>query len=274
MNKKLIFPPLIGTILIALAIIFFPSSLLVYRNLAIAIIFVVMLIPTVLFFNRGIKVQKEKDQKFLEFIRDLSEGVKSGTPITQTILNLKNRDYGALSPHIIKISNQVTMGIPLTGVLENFALETKSGLIQRSVNLISEANRSGGEIATILSSVVLSVNQTENIEKERRSAIFNLVVQGYIIFSIFIIIILILEFFLMPMVQGLGPTKDMNVEIEVGEDIDFAQPLFFLLITQSLFSGLVIGRIAEGKLLAGVKHSFILVSLALLLSTLANVIFG
>jgi hypothetical protein len=38
--------------------------------------------------------------------------------------------------------------------------------------------------------------------------------------------------------------------------------------------GLVVGKLAEGKLKAGLKHSFILITIALLISTGARVFLG
>lgn len=274
MKKMNIIGPVIGVLIIIMSILFIKSSSI--RNLVIVLTVVIMAIPPIISYTKSLREQREKQQKFLEFVRDILENVKSGTPISKSIINIKNRDYGALSPHVQKLANQIAIGIPLTMCLETFAQETKNPVISRSISLISEANRSGGEINTILGAVASSVNQTEIIQKERRAAIFNLVVQGYIIFFVFIIIILVLEFFLLPLVKDLGPIKDLNVEINTRTDNSdvFAQANFFLLIVQSLFSGLVIGKISEGKISAGIKHSFILVSLALVLSGLARIIFG
>ncbi len=273
MKKTAAIPLVIGAIVIVLSLIFL-KDLSAIRNLVIVISLIFMIVPTVVSFNKDIKMQKEKEQKFLEFVRDIVENVRAGTPISNAIINIRNRDYGALKNHVIKLANQVYMGIPLTIAFETFARESKSPVISRSISLIAEANRSGGEMNTILSSVASSVNQTETIQKERRAAISNLIVQGYIIFLVFILIVLVLQFFLMPLIDGIGPMKDLNIEVSAKENIDFSKSLFFLLITQSFFSGLVIGKISEGKLSAGVKHSFILVSLSLILSTLGEVIFG
>jgi flagellar protein FlaJ len=53
-----------------------------------------------------------------------------------------------------------------------------------------------------------------------------------------------------------------------------ANSFLFLLMTQGLFAGLVIGKIAEGSIKAGIKHSIILIVLAFLISTGAQAIFG
>jgi hypothetical protein len=44
-----------------------------------------------------------------------------------------------------------------------------------------------------------------------------------------------------------------------------------LLLFQGFFAGLVIGKISEGTIKSGLKHSFVLVAVALLISTGANI---
>jgi hypothetical protein len=51
-------------------------------------------------------------------------------------------------------------------------------------------------------------------------------------------------------------------------------PMFVTIIVQSFFAGLVIGKISEGTLWAGVKHSFILIAITLLVVTGARVLFN
>lgn len=62
-----------------------------------------------------------------------------------------------------------------------------------------------------------------------------------------------------------------NSALTVGQ---LSNPLFYLLIVQGLFAGLVIGQITEGNLKSGIKHSFILAVAAFLIATGARVIFG
>ena len=124
----------------------------------------------------------------------LVENVRSGTPISKSILNVRKKDFGALNPHVNKLANQIALGIPIQTAFETFGRDLNSQTISRAITIISESEKAGGQIETILDSVVKSVSQIEKLRKERRSAIYNLVVQGYIIFFIFIIIILIMEF--------------------------------------------------------------------------------
>ena len=58
------------------------------------------------------------------------------------------------------------------------------------------------------------------------------------------------------------------------DSLDFAKPFLLLLLAQGFFAGLVIGKISEGRIKYGLKHSFILVALAWLISTGANLVLG
>jgi len=220
--------------------------------------------------------QREKEEKFLAFSRDLVESVKSGTPISKSIIQLRTRNYGALTQHIQKMANQLSLGFTLNQALNNFAMDTKSKVISRAVGLISEAERAGGKIESILDSVSKSVNQIENLRKERKAAVSNLVTQGYMIFIVFIVIMLVLEFKILPLVSDLGGGEMGNLEVQIEQITpeQFSMPLFVMLLVQSTFAGLVIGKISEGSIKAGIKHSFILLAITLLVTTGAKAFFG
>ena len=53
-----------------------------------------------------------------------------------------------------------------------------------------------------------------------------------------------------------------------------ANQFLYLLVTQGFFAGLAIGKLTEGSVRNGIKHSFILAFLAFLISTGANSVFG
>ncbi len=218
--------------------------------------------------------EKEKDEKFLEFSRNLVESVKTGTPISRSIINIRDKDYGVLNPYVRKLVNQISLGIPVKDALSTFARDVNSRTVIRSVELIREAEQAGGNIENILESVSKSVAEIETLRKERRAAIYNLVVQGYIIFVIFIIIMLVMQYKIIPMTSeitsagALGDESQIKVSaMALGE---ISTIFISLLLAQGLFTGLVIGKLAEGSLKAGIKHSFILMALAYLISAAAR----
>lgn len=260
-----------GFVIILIAFLLFFGDKLMYFFLVVGII--ISLIPFVVSLVEKQNIQREKEEKFLAFSRDLVENVKSGIPISKGIVTLKNRNYGSLSPHVLKLANQVVLGIPLEKAFSVFAKETKSPVISRAVDLISEAEKAGGRIETVLESVAKSVNQIEILRKERKAAVSNLVTQGYIIFMIFIIIMLVLEFKILPLVSDLSSAEGLSIRTTNVDAGQFSRPLFVMILVQSLFAGLVIGKISEGGIKKGIRHSFILVAITLLITTGAKALF-
>jgi len=264
---------IVAGVLVAVgSFVVFGGNRLLYFLLVISLL--IMALPFAISFLMRQSKQKEKEEKFLEFTRDLVENVRSGTPISKSIVNLRGRNYGTLSPHINKLANQLSMGIVLTKAFEVFSGETKSPVISRAVSLISEAERAGGKIDTILDSVARSVNQIEQLKKERKYAVSNLVTQGYLIFLVFIVIMLVMEFKILPLVSDLQGGEGLSVGVSNVDPDKFSMPLFVMLLVQSFFAGLVIGKISEGTVGSGFKHSFILIALTLLVTTGARALFS
>lgn len=231
------------------------------------------------------KQTAEKEVMFLEFSRGLVESVKAGTPISKSIFNIKNKNYGSLNSHVEKLANQISLGIPLKTAFETFARDIRSPTITRSVNIISEAEKAGGKIDDILEAVVKSVSQVEKLRKERKAAMYTLVVQGYIIFLIFIVIMLVMQFYILPIASEMGSQMGDISSTGLGNfggltggqratPEQMARPFLWLLICQGFFAGLVIGKLSEGNMKAGLKHSFILLVIAFLIQTGANLFFG
>jgi hypothetical protein len=70
---------------------------------------------------------------------------------------------------------------------------------------------------------------------------------------------------------GASATSSSSSSFSVQE---ISNAFLYLLIIQGLFSGLTIGKLAEGNIKAGIKHSFTMMVLSFLISTGANILFG
>lgn len=268
-----------SVLIITTDIIFFREDSIFFFLLGVGII--VLALPFLLNIVLESKIQKEKDMRFLEFARNLAESVKSGNPIGQSILNMRNKNFGSLSPHISKLANQISLGIPINRALQSFANDIESPTVSRAVALIREAESAGGKIDNILDSVAKSIYQIEKLKKERRAAIYNLVVQGYLIFFIFIGIMLVMQFKVLPLTADIGGSGafsgglgtsvgDLTGDANAGNVENLTRPFLYLLIVQGVFTGLMVGKLSEGSVKAGIKHSFILAVTAFLISSGAS----
>lgn len=244
--------------------------------------------PFVLTTINETRMENEKEEMFLEFTRNLVESVKTGTPISKSIINAKDKAYGVLGGNIKKLANQISIGIPINTALQTFSRDIKNKMVSRTVTLIGQAEKAGGDIGEILESVAEAVSMSDRLKKERKAAISTLVVQGYIIFFVFVIIILIMQFQILPMVSGIsgigeitsgniGNIEEGSVTVGEGEAItggELASSFLYLLLIQGFFTGLTIGELSEGSAKAGIKHSFALMLTSFLISAVANVILG
>ncbi len=244
--------------------------------------FLVGLAPFVFSIMHENKVAAEKEEMFLEFSRNLVESVKTGTPISKSIINVKDKAYGELSPHVRKLANQITMGIPLSAALQIFSKDIKNKSVSRAISLIGQAERAGGEIGEILEAVAGAVSSSDKLKKERKAAISTLVVQGYIIFFVFLVIILVMQFQILPMVSGISDVGGDTGISGIGgigatggiSQEEMSSSFLYMLLTQGFFTGLVIGKLSEGNVKAGVRHSFALTLMAFFISAGANILMG
>ena len=238
----------------------------------------VMLLPFIIDLVLENKREQQINEMFLEFSRNLAESVNTGTPISKSIINMRSKNYGVLTPHIQKLANQIFLGIPVAQALHTFAYDVGSPVITRAVTLISEAEKAGGEIDYILASAAKSIAEVEKLKTERKAAIYSLVVQGYIIFFIFIAIMLVMEHKILPLVSGVGSFGGLNTDFNQAANeasantnpispANLASPFLYLLLSQGFFAGLIIGKLTEGRVKSGIKHSFILTITAFLVST-------
>ena len=70
-------------------VIFFRQDNLFFFLIGIAIVILAMpFVGSIIIENN---MQKEKNERFLEFSRNLAESVKSGTPIGQSIMNMRTK---------------------------------------------------------------------------------------------------------------------------------------------------------------------------------------
>lgn len=275
--KKPHWAGMIAGIVIITASLFFIDTRFFFFMMGIGILSLAA--PFVLAIIRETNIATEKEDMFLEFSRNLVESIKTGTPISKSIINVRNKPYGVLSENIKKLANQISLGVPLSFALQTFSKDVKNRTISRALTLIGQAERSGGEIGGILESVTEAVSTSDKLKKERKAAISSLVVQGYIIFIVFIIIILVLQFQIVPMIVGIAPATGVLGIGGIGggapiEPEELANAFLYLLLIQGLFSGLAIGKLSEGNIKPGIKHSFILMFLAFLISAGANIVFG
>ncbi|MEM5804987.1 MAG: type II secretion system F family protein [Candidatus Aenigmatarchaeota archaeon] len=265
MDKKII---LLFLANVGIAIILLLINFLIFQSIA-NIFFAINLIagfilvfPLILVFYLKYKVKKEMEENFPVFLRDFVESIRSGLTIPQAFKSVSKNDYRSLNPYIKKMAAQLDWGIPVDEVLLRFSKATKSKIIGRIVSSVIESHRYGGNLANTFQALSETAVEIERLRAERRLYLQSQLITGYIIFFVFLAVIIGLEKFLVPSltqttgITGAGLTTQAQQEVLAKEyKIIFRN----LVLLQGFFAGLTVGKMAEGAIIAGIKHSIFMI---------------
>lgn len=202
------------------------------------------------------------DSIFPDFVRDLAESRRAGMTFTKSILFASKGNYGILTPEIQKISQQVSWGSSVSDALLAFSKRVRTKAIRRTILLIIEASKSGGNVADVLDVAAKDAREIKMLEAERKTNMASYVVVVYVGMFVFLAILLILCTSFIPAMVGEGGTGMQGV-MGGGGTLASLQEItttfFYACIIQGFGSGLVAGVFEDGTFTASVKHIFIMV---------------
>jgi flagellar protein FlaJ len=211
---------------------------------------------------------KALEDFFPQFMRDLVETIRAGMTLPQALKSVSRNDYGHLSPYVKKLNAQLDWGIPFDKALLNFSRSTRSKLIGRITSTIIESHRFGGNLTDVFESISSTAIEIERLREERKLYINSQLMTGYIIFFVFLLVIIGLQKFLVPTLSEINIGEITSQPEEMGSQ--YNEMFRNLIIVQGLFAGLVIGKMAEASVVAGVKHSLVLLIVGILIYTLSG----
>lgn len=243
------------TIAAGLAIVYlnlqlFVSVPQVFSIVNLVAVVVVLGIPLLVKYSEYSRVKKI-ESLFPKFMRDITENIKTGMTLPQAIRSASANQYDILTLYVRDMSAKISWGIPFETVLTDFADKVGSDSMRRTVNTVIEAHRSGGTMETVMEAVVESLHELEKIRKERSASIYSQMINGYLIYIVFLGVMVGMSAFLIPTFQ-FG-------EIQGDLPAIFSELFRNLIIIQGFFAGIAIGKMAEGNISAGIKHSLVLV---------------
>jgi len=285
-------PLIIAGILSVIGLIFYNNISLMGNFILLAA--VIGILPYALSTYFDFKKVKDMEDRLPNFLLDLAETLKIGMTLPEALKQASRTDYGKLSLEIKKVNDQLSWGIPVQDVMNNFAERLKrSKLIGRVVRIINEAYNSGGDIGRTMEATATDIVAIKEAEKERKSVTTQHMMVIYAIFYIFIGIVIALSQTLIPMLKlniqagstgGLGGflafqdpctacAGNPNIycstcsiffgicqmfALGTGGSCYYNALFILMVVVQGIFSGLVAGQIGEGSVIAGVKHSIIM----------------
>lgn len=200
------------------------------------------------------------------FFRDVAGMNDSGMTLPHAIHIVSEGEYGALTPHVRQLDTEMSWGVPFVEAIRRFGKAVNTPLAERSVDLIAHASSAGGDVSEVLRAAAHDAYEFFNLKSERRN--------GMMIYMI----IIVMSFFVFLFVIGVLSSTFLSTMAEAGEavaasgssqtfmgtvDLFLYNRLFsHSALIQGLFSGLAAGIMGEGRVLAGLKYSAIMVLIA------------
>src|SRR5216110_680872 len=212
---------------------------------------------------------KQIERRLPDFLRDVAEAGRFGMTLADAIVVSGGGRYGKLTPEIKKMAAQITWGVPATEALHLFATRVKTPMIERVVAIIVKSSDAGGDVADVLTMVSHDTKENQLTEDERRIAM-----STYIAFMVFLVTIWILNVTFLPKMleasgaleggagaalAGASPLANNLPEVVFNVKIAF----FIAVIVHALGDGVLAGVLDTGKIANGLRHSFIMLVIAM-----------
>lgn len=213
------------------------------------------------FIMQQYKTRQKRDiieEQFPNFLRDIASARNTGMTLPYAVKSVSTLDYSQLTPEIQKISDQISWGVPFDKTLTSFSARSKSKHIARTTSILIEADKAGGDITRILDDIAEYSKMIKEMEYEQRSSLSGYTMIIYFSYIVFLIIVVLLINFL---IEGIGGAGDL---VSAEKSQQYRSILFHMAIIQGTMTGLVAGKVGEGSIVYGFKHSAILVLLGYL----------
>lgn len=215
----------------------------------------ISLIPIAVFQIIDSKLCMEIDDNLEKLLIDLADAQLSGIPIIRALEEAAGRSYGALTGDVRYMVARIQWGFTLEDSLQIFKARAITPLSKRIATLIIEAVRYGGDLRTVFTSTAEFVRRINELRRERGRRL-----KPYVaVFYTSIIVLLVLTVILFRGFIEFISVEEVPLQVFPAIDkILFRTVMLDLAIIESIFGGLSIGKVSEGMVEAGVKHTMIL----------------
>ena len=237
----------------------------VIDDFAVAAILISIIPVAVLDFREQSRI-RNLETALPNFFRDLAGMNDSGMTLPNAVHLVAGAEYGALSPHIRKMDNEMSWGTGFVDAMYRFGRSLGTPLADRSVDLIAKASKAGGDISEVLRAAANDTFEVVNLAQERRNNMLIYVIIVIVSFTVFLFVIAVLVSSFLSTMATAGTAAQVTAassKFMSRIDLPAYKRLFsHAAMIQAFFSGLCAGQMGEGRVIAGLKYSAIMLIVA------------
>jgi flagellar protein FlaJ len=197
--------------------------------------------------------RKAIDERLPDLFRSVVQAEETGMTLPQALEEASKRDYGPLTAELRKMTAQISWGMSFEEALLALGRRVNTVLVQRTVPMVIEASRSGGHVEKVFDPLGKFIQTTLLLDKERRTQTRPYIAIIYVAFFVFLFTVILLFRSFFVSIEGLP-----ILGTAVMSSAEMSRIFFHMTSIQAFFGGLVAGKMGEGTISAGLKHSLIL----------------
>jgi flagellar protein FlaJ len=199
------------------------------------------------------------DQQLPNLFSSIVQAQEVGMTLPQAVEQASQRNYGPLTAELKKMTVQMSWGYSFEEALTAFGKRVGTTLVQRILPLIIEASHSGGNAEKVFDPMGKFINTNNLMEKERRTQTRPYILIIYVALFVFLFTIILLFDTFFATTQGMA-----LMSAPTGSPDEMARIFLHMTLVQGFFGGLAAGKMGEGSIGAGLKHSLIMMLLGYL----------
>jgi len=241
-----------------------PLSQRINNVLALGLL-IALAFPALVEFN-NYRWGRQVDKNIPKLLRDITETVRSGMTLPKAMEEASQRSYGPISEELERTISMFNMGASFEDSIMSLAQRLRRPTALRFCTILVEAHQTGGKLIDVLTASVSLFSSLEENKEEQHTNMKPYMMTMYMTTMIFLVIsYVMLHQFLGPMYAATANASVQSSGLLTGVlDINYyTSLLFWASLIESIFAGLILGKIVDRTLPAGLRHSVILAIITL-----------
>jgi len=215
-------------------------------SLSISIALAISLIPSTIYELFIFRKYSVIASGVVRFLRDIVEVRKTGLSPERCIITLADRDYGVFSRYLREAASKLALGLPLSRVYGDLMRRVKVWRANVFLYMLIDAIEVGGGTPETLENIAYFAEMSEAVERERAASVRILLIIPYLSAIILITSMMFIAIFMATMAAQIAEYR-FAVRIIIPS-----------IIFNTLFMGLIAGKVSTGVTASGFKHALIL----------------
>ncbi len=235
---------------------------------------ILVAVPLIAFTPYTIDVSRQErrarkyQEDFAALLFELSELVRGGIDPIKGFLSLAEGNTGSITNFVQVAAKQMQIGFSFEKAMKNLGNAINNDLVKKYIDLVIQASYSGGSVAGLIQRASSDMSTFIAIDKEKRSGLsqYTIILYTGQVVLIALCAILVIQF--LPSLAAISSIGAAGLSGILGNadiaNVTIERDLWYMVILNGFLGGLVIGKISEGKLKFGLKHSLALILIALI----------